>query len=45
MEESHNPMEGKLSKAILIKNDDSVVEAKNSLLQSKAGHLESNFDR
>lgn len=32
MEDNHNPMEGKLSKAILIKNDDNVVESKNSLL-------------
>ena len=38
-------MEGKLSKAVLIKNDDNIVEAKNILLQSKPGHLESNFDR
>lgn len=32
MEESHNPMEGKLSKAILVKNEENVVEAKNQLL-------------
>jgi len=45
MEESHNPMEGKLSKAVLVKNDDNITEVKNILLQSKPGHLESNFDR
>ena len=28
----HNPMEGKLSKAILIKNEDNVIEEKNQLL-------------
>jgi len=28
MEESHNPMEGKLSKAILIKIEENVPEAK-----------------
>ena len=37
MEESHNPMEGKLSKAILIKIEENVPEAKNALLQSKVG--------
>ena len=36
MEDAHNPMEGKLSKAILVKNDDSHLHK---------GHLESNFDR
>jgi Dynein heavy chain, N-terminal region 1 len=45
MEDSHNPMEGKLSKAILVKNDDVISDGKNSLVQSKPGHLESNFDR
>ena len=38
-------MEGKLSKAVLVKNDDNITEVKNILLQSKPGHLESNFDR
>jgi len=32
MEESHNPMEGKLSKAVLVKNEENIIEAKNSLL-------------
>lgn len=45
MEESHNPMEGKLSKAILIKNEENEKEGRHSALQSKPGHLESNFDK
>jgi hypothetical protein len=32
MEDSHNPMEGKLSKAILVKNDDVISDGKNSLV-------------